>query len=523
MKIFRPRARVLLGTPSCGTMRRTKILATVGPATDRADRIRALLLAGADAFRLNFSHGSDEDHRRLLREVREAARRSGREVAIVGDVQGPKIRIGELAGGTVRVVTGRTWTLDQGTEPGDEHRVGVQIPSFGESARPGDPILLGDGSVQLKVIRSTGTSIEVRVTSGGTVTSHAGLFLPRAHLRTSVLAEKDRHDAENRLAEGIDNLALSFLREERYLIEARRWLDGHPGGADVGLIAKIERAEALRGIHAILDAADGIMVARGDLGIEVPLERLALEQKRLVHRANLAGKFAIVATQMLLSMVRSPRPSRAEATDVANAVLDGADAVMLSEESAVGDYPVEAVRWLDRIARATEVSYDARRLREVEPDADGDSGRAVAAAAVRLAEGVRARAIVTPTHSGRTAQLVARLRPACPVVALSSSPATRRRLTLVGGVTPLPAPVHRDLVELRTRAAELVERAQIISRGPIVLTAGYPVEGRPTNLVTLVGPEPGRPASRVPGIGRTRSHRRHGRAPMRAGAGAPVR
>ena len=481
-----------------------------------------MILAGADAFRLNFSHGTDEEHRRLLREVREAGRRAGREVAIVGDVQGPKIRIGELAGGSVRLVAGRTWTLDQGPEPGDEHRAGAEIPSFGESARPGDPILLGDGSVQLRVVRIRRTSIEARVMNGGAVASHAGLFLPRAHLRTSVLAAKDRHDGEVGLAEGIDYLALSFVREARDLIEARRWLDGEHGGADVGLIAKIERAEALRGIHSILEAADGIMVARGDLGIEVPLERLALEQKRLVHRANLAGKFVIVATQMLLSMVRAPRPTRAEATDVANAVLDGADAVMLSEESAIGDYPVEAVRWLDRISRATEGSYDARRLREVEADAGGDSGRAVAAAAVRLAEGVRARAIVTPTHSGRTAQLVARLRPACPIVALSSSPGTRRRLALVGGVTALPAPVHRDLVELRTRAAELVERAQIGSRGPLVLTAGYPVEGRPTNLVTLVGPESGALAGPVHGDAHRGSGRRHGRRPRPAAGAAPA-
>ncbi len=504
-------------------MRRTKILATVGPATDRADSLRALIEAGADAFRLNFSHGTDEDHRHLLRQAREAARRAGREVAIVGDVQGPKIRIGELAAGSVRLVAGRTWTLDQRDVPGDDRRVSAQIPSFGESARPGDPILLGDGSVQLRVVRNTGSAIDARVVDAGTISSHAGLFLPRAHLRTSVFAEKDRHDAEVGLSEGIDYLALSFVRERRDLDEARQWLDRQPGGADVGLIAKIERAEALRGIQSILAAADGIMVARGDLGIEVPLERLALEQKHLVHRANLAGKFVIVATQMLLSMVRSPRPSRAEATDVANAVLDGADAVMLSEESAVGSYPVESVRWLDRIARATENSYDARHLREVEPDMGADSGRAVAAAAVRLAEGVRARAIVTPTHSGRTAQLVAQLRPACPVVALSSSTATRRRLALVGGVLPLPAPVHQNLVELRTRSAELVEHAHIGARGPIVLTAGYPVEGRPTNLVTLVGPEVERPAGPERGAGRTRPRRRRGHRPRRATGAGRVR
>ncbi len=467
-------------------MRRTKILATVGPATAQPERIVALVAAGVDAIRLNFSHGSDEEHRTLLRRVGSAARRAKKEIAVVGDVQGPKIRVGEIAGGSVRLRSGARWTLDLDSTPGDSRRVGIQIPSIERSARPGDPVLLGDGDVGLEVVRTGGRAIETRVVSGGEVRSHAGLFLPRARLRTSVFAEKDRHDAAVGLAEGIDYLALSFVSGASDLEEARQWLDRRPEGRSVGLIAKIERAEALRSIDSILRSADGIMVARGDLGIEVPLERLALEQKRLVRRANIAGKFAIVATQMLLSMVNAPRPTRAEATDVANAVLDGADAVMLSEESAVGKYPLEAVRWLDRIARATEGSFDPRALREAESTDGARSERAVAAAAVRLAEGVTARAIVTPTHSGRTARLVARLRPSCPVVALSSSAATRRRLALVGGVTSLPSPEHRDLVELRKRAVELVARANVGRPGPIVLTAGYPVEGRPTNLVTLV-------------------------------------
>ena len=486
-----------------GSVRRTKILATVGPATDRPDRLAALIGAGADAVRLNFSHGSDEEHRTLLRRIHAAARRTGREIAVVGDVQGPKIRVGEISGGSVRLVAGRPWTLDDDPTPGNERRVGVQIPAMGQSARPGDPVLLGDGNVGLEVVRVRAGSILTKVVSEGTVSSHAGLFLPRARLRSSVFAEKDRQDAAIGLDEGIDYLALSFVSGGSDLREARRWLDRRPHGRTVGLIAKIERAEALESIDSILRYADGIMVARGDLGIEVPLERLALEQKRLVRRANIAGKFAIVATQMLLSMVNAPRPTRAEATDVANAVLDGADAVMLSEESAVGKYPLEAVRWLDRIARATEGSFDPRPLRESESSDGAEGERAVAAAAVRLAEGVNARAIVTPTHSGRTARLVARLRPACPVVALSSSAHTRRRLALVSGVSALPAPVHRDLVELRTRAAELVGRAGLGPSGPIVLTAGYPVEGRPTNLVTLVDSEPeplaGPRASGAPG------------------------
>jgi pyruvate kinase len=320
------------------------------------------------------------------------------------------------------------------------------------------------------------------------VASHAGLFLPRARLRVAVFGEDDRARAEVALRQGIDYLALSFVQSRRDLVEARRWLDASPEGRDVRLIAKIERAEALRAIDEILRAADGIMVARGDLGIELPLERLALEQKLLVRRANDAGRFAVVATQMLLSMLTAPRPTRAEATDVANAVLDGADAVMLSEESAVGRYPAEAVRWLARIAEATEPAFDPYRLRSRPPrgSRSRETDRSVAEAAVQLAEAVGAPAIVTPTHSGRTARLVAALHPACPVVALSSSGPVRRHLGLVGGVTARPSPPRTDLPKLHEDAVRLVRSLGIRTRGPLVLTAGYPLEGRPTNLVTLV-------------------------------------
>ncbi|HXW67388.1 MAG TPA: pyruvate kinase [Thermoplasmata archaeon] len=469
-------------------MRKTKILATVGPASDRPARLRELLRAGTDGFRLNFSHGTDAEHRATLRRMREAARQAGRDVAIVADVQGPKIRIGALAAPAISLEPGQSLRLDADSRPGDGRRVGVQLPSFVRAARPGDPVLLGDGVVELRVERVRRGAIETRVISGGTVSGHAGIYLPRAHLRVEVFGPKDRHDAQIGLRGGTDFVALSFVRDASDVVRARRWLDHQAGGREVGLIAKIERRDALDEIDGILSAADGIMVARGDLGIEVPLERLALEQKRLVRKANVAGKFVIVATQMLLSMIHSPRPTRAEATDVANAVLDGADAVMLSEESAVGEFPVEAVRWLARIAEATEPAYDARGLRELlrATPPGAPSERSVAAAAVTLAEGVRARAIATPTHSGRTARTVAALRPTAPVVALSHSAPARRRLALVRGVRTLPVPAHRNLIELRDHVAALVDSTSFAGPGPIVLTAGYPVEGRPTNLVTLV-------------------------------------
>jgi len=477
-------------------MRRTKILATVGPATDRADRLLKLLESGTDAFRINVSHGTSGEHRATLRRLYQVCRRARREAAVVVDVQGPKLRIGELVGGTVRLSRGARWTLDKEPAPGDEHRTFVEIPSFEQAARRGDPVFLGDGDVELSVESTGPGTIETRVVSGGVVRSHQGVSLPRARLRTAAFGPKDRADTALALEEGFDYLALSFVRDEQDVLAARRWLDAHPGGRSVGIIAKIERAEALGAIDGILRSADGIMVARGDLGIEVPLARLALEQKMLVRKANAAGRFSIVATQMLLSMLTSPRPTRAEATDVANAVLDGADAVMLSEESAVGQYPFEAVRWLDWIARATEVAFDPMpgraMVRSREP---GGAELSVARAAVNLAENVRARAIVTPTHSGRTARLIAALRPTCPVLALSSSESVRRRLSLVRGVRSFPAVAESDLQSLRIRSLELFGVVGLAPTGPMVLTAGYPVAGRPTNLVTLVedgGPRSGK-------------------------------
>ncbi len=406
----------------------------------------------------------------------------------------PKFGSEILASPTVRLETGAEWHLDQRGGPGDANRVSVSVPGFAGAARPGDPILLGDGNVELVVERANAETILARVVHGGIVASQTGLFLPRAHLRTSVVGLKDRRDLRLAVSEGVDYAALSFVRDASDVRLARRLLDRLPGGAEVGIIAKIERAEALERIDEILEAANGIMVARGDLGIEVPLERLALEQKMLVRKANRTGKLVIVATQMLLSMITSPRPTRAEATDVANAVLDGTDALMLSEESAVGEYPFDAVQWLSRIAEATEGAIELGDLTrpEMESEESARFERSVAAAAVRLATDVDASAIVTPTHSGRTARLVARLRPKMQVLALSSHATTRRQLALVWGVEARRSPDLPQLQQLRAYVARIAsDAASKRSRQPVVLTAGFPLEGRPTNLVTLVEPAPG--------------------------------
>ncbi len=478
------------------SVRRTKILATVGPASATPAVLSRMLDSGVNGFRLNFSHGTDAEHRRTLEILHRVARRANPRVAIVADLQGPKIRLGDLRQPRYTVAEGDRWTFDTSGEIGEAGRASVSLPGLTTAARPGDPLLLGDGSVELVVESVSHGAVSARVVHGGTVAAHAGFFLPHAHLRAEILGPRDLSDLRVAVAGGVDFLALSFVRDGADVRKARRELDRLPNGDEVATIAKIERAEALAHLDSILAEADGIMVARGDLGIEVPLERLALEQKQLVTRANAAGRIAIVATQMLLSMVSSPRPTRAEATDVANAVIDGADAVMLSEESAVGDFPVESVKWLDRICRTTEEGLFRGELplpAVAEPPPTLE--RSVAKAAVRLAADLGARAIVTPTHSGRTARLISKHHPPSPIVALTSRPSTQRQLALVRGIYAQPSPPKLTLRELSrlaydTVARELGRRAD----GPIVLTAGYPVEGRPTNLVTVVDrrPEPRR-------------------------------
>jgi pyruvate kinase len=493
-------------------VRRTKILVTVGPASWSVASLRRMADAGANGFRINFSHGSDAEHRTTLGRIHDLRASDPEPRAIVADLQGPKIRIGALQQPQYRLLDGATFYLDSEAAPGDDERAPVEVPHLTESVRPGDPVLLGDGSVQLAVERVEADRVRTRIVHGGLLTQHAGLFLPRAHLRTQILGTKDRADLALAVHEGVDFVALSFVRDAGDIHGARRALRRLPGGQNVGIIAKIERAEALRSIEGILAASDGIMVARGDLGIEVPLERLAIEQKELIVRANAAGRFSIVATQMLLSMVAAPRPTRAEATDVANAVLDGADAVMLSEESAIGQYPIDSVAWLDRIATATEGAQRQGRVRAFVPHPPTATLEAsVAAAAVRLAADAGAAAIVTPTHSGRTAQLVAAHRFPTPIVALSSRPASGRRLALVWGVTTRSLPRRLSLPALRERASRIAREVLRLERGSrIVLTAGYPVEGRPTNLVTVVDVSPSRRRGRT---------RRAVRAARRSSAG----
>jgi pyruvate kinase len=422
-------------------MPRTKILATLGPATASEAGIRALVDAGASAFRLNFSHGTREEHAALIAAIRRVA--GGRPLAVVQDLAGPKLRLDRPGRG----------------QPGDV--VELNLPA---SARPGDPVLLADGLMQLEVV-SPGRA---RVVVGGELPAGKGINLPSSRLDdVPALTPKDREDLRFGVAQGVDYVALSFVRKASDLAEVR--------AAGVPVIAKIEKAEAVAHMDEIVAAADGIMVARGDLGVEIPSERVPVVQKTLIACANRTGRLVITATQMLRSMVDSPLPTRAEATDVANAVLDGTDVVMLSEETAVGAHSAAAVRMMGRIAAEAERVLQPRL--DPPPESAGLADH-VSRAACELAERVRAQAIAVPTRTGTTARLVARHRPRAPILAFSADEAVRRRLALVWGVAAWALPSLEPVDAVLSGLRDAIRATGVVQPGaPVVLIGGWPFGG----------------------------------------------
>ena len=473
------------------THRKTKIVCTLGPATSSADAIEALIKAGMNVARLNFSHGTREEHRATIHRIRKVAHTLGRQVAILQDLCGPKIRLGVLPEAGVTIERGETVTLTGA--PGHGHdALLVSYPYLAEDVHPGDPILLSDGLVALTVTGIDGNLVRCRVEMGGTLTSHKGVNLPGSNLRIPALTDKDRLDLAVGLEEGVDFVALSFVRTEQDLDPALDMLA--TATHRPMLIAKIEKPEAVTRLDAILERVDGVMVARGDLGVELPIEQVPLIQKKIIRSAVLKAKPVITATQMLRSMVSSPRPTRAEASDVANAILDGTDAVMLSEETAIGQFPVEAVAMLDRIARAVEPVIDAERFLIRHP---GDSLRevpeAIGHAACWLARDVGATTIVASTASGATARLVARFRPAVPVIGLTPSEQVERQLCLSWGVIPAQSPQQFDSTDAMIETAKtwLLDNGMARPGDTFILTAGVPVNVRgTTNMVKAVTIEP---------------------------------
>jgi len=467
-------------------MPRTKIVSTVGPATSDHDVLEALILSGTDVARLNFSHGSRDEHGRLIEAVRSIAAGLDRPVAILQDLAGPKIRTGPIENGPVLLESGRAFTLTGEEVPGDAERVSLTYRGLPNDVRAGDVLLLSDGAIELVIESVVGEEIRCRVVVGGELDSHKGINVPSRSIGAPALSDKDREDLEFGLSRGVDYVALSFVRSAEDVRKAREIVSVR--GGDVALIAKIERRAALDRIDEIMDEVDGIMVARGDLGVEIPIEQIPRVQKTLIEKANRAGKPVITATQMLRSMVDNPRPTRAEVTDVANAVLDGSDAVMLSEETAVGRFPVDAVRMMARIVAEAESSFpfDAWASR-LDPGVPAETEAAVAHSACRIASEIEAAAIITFTQSGITARLVARYRPSQPVVALTPNPRTYRRLAMVwGSLAVLTEPVHH-LRDAERIAIDVARKSGIVALGErVVITAGHPIEvPGTTNLVKV--------------------------------------
>ncbi|MBM3304926.1 MAG: pyruvate kinase [Candidatus Aminicenantes bacterium] len=466
-------------------MIKTKIVCTVGPASRPPEILERLVRAGMDVARLNFSHGTQAEHGRTIAALRKIARGLGRPVAILQDLAGPKIRIGPIRDGPVILEPGAAFTLTARKVLGDARTVSINYPAMVADVRKGDTLLLSDGSLELEVVAADGRDIRCRVVIGGPLNSFKGINLPARTLRTPSLTAKDRDDLRFGLRNDVDYVAMSFVRSAGDIATVRRHMKRC--GASAPVIAKIEKHEALDAMDAIVEAADGLMVARGDLGVETPLEKIPRVQKDLIRRSREAGKPVITATQMLRSMVDSPRPTRAEVTDVANAILDGTDAVMLSEETAVGKYPVESVAMMVRIAREAEripSTCDGPRPEGLEP-VPGSLPGAVACAAARLAADVGAAAIVTFTRSGSTARLVSRCRPEVPILAHTPEEKTRRQLSLCWGVLPVLGESLDRTDEMVAAAMKAAKKAGLVRKGQtVVITAGVPT-GVPgtTNLI----------------------------------------
>jgi len=451
--------------------RRTKIVATIGPATSTHEAVRELVEAGVDAIRMNFSHGSHEDHGARAALVRNVQAEVGKPLCLIADLQGPKLRIGDLEAPRMLLKDEEILVV------GEQHAVDSELPVapavIGDVLRPGHDILIDDGLVRLTVTEIDHGRAMCRVLVGGEVKSHKGVNLPGVPVPIPSLTKKDLDDLAFALGLGVDFVALSFVRAAADVRDLQAIIRQH--GSPARVIAKIEKAEAIEALHDVILEADAVMVARGDLGVEIGAATVPLLQKRIILECLEAGKPVITATQMLESMIEHAEPTRAEASDVANAVLDGTSAIMLSAETATGSYPVQAVQTMDRIARAVEPSMDYRH----EMPGPGDEptvGRAMSNAACDLAEALHASAILVPTFTGRTASAVARLRPRRPIVALSHHQTAVQQMALEWGITPVLMPPTENVEDLWSRALESAVKSGVVETGDrVVTTAGTAV------------------------------------------------
>lgn len=470
--------------------RRTKIVCTIGPASQNESTLKRLVQAGLNVARLNFSHGSYSDHEIVYNRLRKIAQDANRPITIMQDLQGPKIRTGEIVGGSAFLEPGQPLTLTTEAISGTVDKISIDLPSLPDIVNPGNKILLDDGNLELVVIDVNEKEIETRVVIGGQIKPHKGVNLPGVNLDIPGFTEKDEQDLAFGLSLGVDAVAISFVRSVMDLQQVRQAIARHaPDKVDTPVIAKLERPEALKNLEEIVENADGVMVARGDLGVEMSPEEVPIAQKKIIECANSHGKIVITATQMLDSMIHNPRPTRAEASDVANAILDGTDAVMLSGETATGEFPVQSVEMMNAIACQAEDNlekwghYAGVRM----PQNSYDDTYYMTLAARELAHDRNVAAIAVFTKSGRTARMMSKARPGVPILGFTIDEKTYHRMAIFWGVSAFLVP-HAETIEMMLKEVEahIVEATPLQPGQQVVLICGFPVhEIRPTNLALL--------------------------------------
>lgn len=468
-------------------MRKTKIICTIGPASENEDKLRELMLAGMNVARFNFSHGTHEEQKAKLAKVIKISGELNLPIATLLDTKGPEIRLRDFENGSAMLESGQIFILTTEEMMGTSEKASITYQNLKNDVSVGSTILIDDGKIEMVVEKVEAQEIHCRVINGGKVSNHKGINVPGAILSMPYISEVDRKDIEFCAQMGYDFLAASFVRCKDDLLQVRKILDDNNSKAKV--IAKIENMQGIQNLDEILEVSDGIMVARGDMGVEIPLEEVPVLQKQMIKKAVAQGKHVITATQMLESMITNPRPTRAETADVANAIYDGTTAIMLSGESAAGAYPIEAVKTMSRIAERAEQDIDYRgRMKKIDSDSNCDITEAISHATCTTAMDLNASAIITVTMSGFTAGMISRYKPGCPIIGCSVNPRVCRQLSLSWGVTPLligKEETADDLFEEATRAAE---KAGYIKKGDIVvLTAGVPlgISGK-TNMIRVI-------------------------------------
>jgi len=464
---------------------KTKIIATLGPATDNEKILQAMIEAGSSLFRLNFSHGTYQEHQTRIELIRKYEKRLGKNLAIIQDLSGPKIRLGKLFSEPMELKTGEVVKLFPGKKSPSQDLIPVNYPRLCQDLKKQDTLLLGDGDIELRVLETNGEKVFCKVIVGGKVGSKKGINLPSERLSLSVLTPKDRKDLKFGIQAGVDFIALSFVRKPEEIVRVKKLL--HREKVEIPVIAKIETPQAVKNIEQIIRVSDAIMVARGDLGVELPLPEIPIIQKRIIRLANIYARPVITATQMLRSMVESKRPTRAEVTDVANAIFDGTDALMLSEETAIGRYPVETIKMMKKVALQAEKNWQSLALEVRQFPPAHSIPEAISASAVQMAGEMKAKAIITPTRSGYTTRLISRFRPGCPILAITPKKETLKQLALVWGASPVLAEDLEESPRLLEYASQLAKRHLKLKKGDlVVITAGLPIE-KPgiTNLVKL--------------------------------------